>query len=343
MNIKQFILYPILILTTFLSCGQTKNGKEMTITQYTEEDILNLDKTVAHFEEEPNYGVRIVSANCNFEILINDKKVFSVRKNKKGSVINEGYAPINYGILKSGIQQITVRMLPAVVDRKTEIKHLTLGNAQLDIEIVADDFMEGESTGEYSVFAWESPKETKYVKSEGIEIPYFTQPNLPFYEYKATFKAEVPYVIDGWSKSVNLFTDNDDELKALTEEAVVAYKELSEILGKNKKDELADLLYNSEKITAQQLYHSKESIKEQWFSYTKRNKEKEFRIMPLENFRLVFYGNGKMIGLEQIGPKYQRESVLWSKYVKEGSKYYSLIFYNFLLHRKKPGAKLEVL
>ncbi|WP_299254513.1 hypothetical protein [uncultured Aquimarina sp.] len=332
-----------ILLITIISCGQSQQNKKMTTTEYTQQDILELHKTVEHYEEETHYGVRVVAANCNFEILINDRKVFFINSNKIGSVINGAYAPINYGILKSGMQQITVRMLPPVIDRKTEIKHPKLGNSQLNIEIVADDFMEGVSTGEYSVFEWESPKEVKYVKAEGIDIPYFTQPNLPVYEHTDSFEVSVPYTIDGWSKSVNLLTNDTDELKALTEETVAIYEELRQNFQNKKRDKLANQLFNNERIMAQQIYHLEEDVKEQWNSYFEDYKQDNFKMMPLENFRLVFYGNGKMVGLEQIGPYNQWDSALFSKYVKKGKNSFSYGFYRFLLHRPKPNAKLEVI
>lgn len=229
----KIFLYTV-ILATLVSCGQNNKINNMTTTKYTQQDILDLYKSVKHYEDEVHYGVRIKSANCNFQIHINDKKVFETRKNKIGSVINGAYAPINYGLLKSGLQQISIKMLPPVVDRKTEIKHLKLGNAQLDIEIVADDFIEGKSTGEYPIYEWESPKEVKFIKKEGIEMPYFTQPELPYFEHKDTFNAEVPFTINGWNESVVLFTNDTEKLKILTEEVITVFKELHQDF-QNKK------------------------------------------------------------------------------------------------------------
>lgn len=341
MNIRK-IAYSLL-LSTLISCGQTQQKQEMTTTQYTQQDILDLYKTVKHFEEETHYGVRIKSANCNFQILINDKKVFATRRNKIGSVINGGYAPINYGILKSGLQSITVRMLPPVVDRKTEIKHPTLGNAQLDIEIVADDFMEGESTGEYSIYEWESPKETKFIKTEGIEMPYFTQPELPFFEHKSTFEAEVPYALDGWNKSVTLYTDDKEELEELTKEVLTIFEKLKLNFQEKKLDNLADMVYNKEKLASQQFYLRQSGMKENWNNYIEDYRHKGFKMMPIDNFQLVFYGNGKLVTLEHIGTKYQGESSLWSNYIKGNETGYSKTFYGFLLHRPQPDSELEII
>ncbi|MCF6350558.1 MAG: hypothetical protein L3J23_05945 [Flavobacteriaceae bacterium] len=337
---NKLILYTIVL--TSLSCGPNNKTNNMT-AQYSQQDILDLYKTVQHYEEETHYGVRIRSANCNFEILINDKKVFQTNTSEVGLVINGAYAPINYGILKSGLQQITIRMLRPVIDSKTEIKEPTLANAQLDVEIVADDFTDGGPNGEYTIYEWESPKEVKFIKSEGIEMPYFTQPELTFFEHKDSFKADIPYTIVGWSESVNLYTTDPEKLKKLTEEVLTVFKELQQDFQNKKREKLANTFYNHEKRMAQQIYHSKEDVKKQWENYFKGYQHQDFKMMPLINFKLVFYGNGKMVTLEQIGPKYQWESSLWSRCIKKNSLYYSDSYYGFSLHRPKRGAKLELI
>ena len=340
---KKIILYA-LFLTTFSGCGQKnkKNNMQETVT-FTQQDMLNLYKTVRHFDEETHYGVRIKSHSINFEILINGKKIFFTNSNKRGTVLNGAYAPINLGILKPGKQQITIRMLPAVVDRKLEVKHPKLyGNAYLEVEIIADDFMDGESTGEYPIYEWTCPTEIKYVKNHG-EVPVFIHPEAPYYEHTAVFEAEdVPYNIVGWGNSVIIKPQSKEELQELTKEVVVAYEELRQLFINKDFDGIANKRYNAEKRQSQQLYFIKEDCKEQWENYTKIKKEySNFKMMPIEKYKLVIYGNGKLVGLEHIGPMQEGDSVLWSEYQEEGKKAYTYGFYRFLLHRPTVNSKLE--
>ena len=342
---KKIILYA-LFLTTFSGCGQKnkKNNMQETVT-FTQQDMLNLYKTVRHFDEETHYGVRVKSHSINLQILINDREVFSTRKNKKGMVMNGAYAPINYGIFKAGEQQITIRMLPAVVDRKSEVKHPKLyGNAYLEVEIVADDFIDGESTGEYPIYEWTCPTEIKYVKNHG-EVPVFIHPEAPYYEHTAVFEAEdVPYNIVGWENSIIIKPQSKEELQELTKEVVEVYEELRQLFINKELEKLADKTFNLIKMESQQLYFLKKDCNELWESYISPFKFIDFRMMSLENYELVVYGNGRLVGLELKGPKNEGASALWSRYNESTTdkKYTDTnLFYRFLLHRPTVNSKLE--
>ncbi len=338
MSLSNFYRGYIIFFLGLYGCAQN------TTTTYTQQDILNLYQTVQHFDEETHYGVRVKSANCNFQILINDRIVFKTRKNEKGLVLNGAYAPINYGILKAGEQQITIKMLPPVIDKKTEEKYTELGNAQLEVEILADDFVDGKSTGEYGIYEWKSPTEMKHIPNRG-EIPYFTQPELPYYEHKDVFEAEyIEYDIPGWQNSVVIKPRNQQELEKLTKEVVAAYEELRLLMNNKDLDGMANKLYNSFKVESQQLYFDEFDIEEQWNKYIVPHSHNGFKMMPLENYKLVIYGNGKLVGLELKGPKYEGSPALWSQHNEstETKKYTnSILFYGFLLHRPTVFSKLE--
>jgi hypothetical protein len=63
-------------------------------------------------------------------------------------------------------------------------------------------------------------------------------------------------------------------------------------------------------------------------------------MQPIENFKLVFYGNGRLVALERTDLQYKGGSALLATYKnKEGAKRKS--HYHFVLHRPKRGGKLE--
>jgi hypothetical protein len=215
----------ISLLLSAMSCGQeTKPETVMQTSNTTIQDFLDLYKTVEHYEVETRHWVKVTLANCNFEILVNDEKVHFYHDISYGGVINATYAPINYAIAKAGEQTIKIRVFPGI-DKKTKQPKPILDNAQIKVSIVADDFMEGESTGEYTIFNWESPTEKKFIKKYNKEIPYFTQPDLPYYEHTTTFEADVPYTVEKWENSQLLFTEDAKQLEELTKEVVAAYTE----------------------------------------------------------------------------------------------------------------------
>jgi hypothetical protein len=146
------------------SCGQeTKPETVMQTSDKTIQDFLDLYKTVTHYEVETRHWVKVTVANCNFEILVNDEKVHFYHDINYGGVINATYAPINPSIGKTGEQILKVRVFPGL-DRTIKGPKPILDNAQIKVSIVADDFMEGDSTGEYTIFHWESPTEKKFIK-----------------------------------------------------------------------------------------------------------------------------------------------------------------------------------
>jgi hypothetical protein len=282
---KQLFCVTAFIITC-LACSQTQK----TIT-HTEQDLLRLDSTVQRFKKEPRYGVRIKSANCNFVILINDRIVAAVRVAEKGFVMNGFYVPINYGILQPGEQEIKIKLLPPVVDRKTEIKRPTLGNAQVEVEVVVDTYIDGfpQAAEEEIVYFWKSPRAPKHIPGRK-KIPYFTQPDLPYYEHRDVFEAEdVPYSITGWQNSVNLETTNTEELKKLTQEVVAKYEELRELFSNKDIDGVANQLYGSMEVEAQQLYMDEFDIEKLWKGgYLEPYKLNDYEFKPIANYKLLW-------------------------------------------------------
>ncbi len=315
----------------------------ISTTKYTEQDIYDLYKTVKHFEKETHHGIIITTSNCNFDLLINDKKVLFFRKLRIGQVGNGVYAPINQAILKSGTQQLIIKMYPGN-DRNTRLPNTSLGNAHLKIEIVANDFVDGKPTGEYHLCKWEAPLDPPENRIDNI--PWFKYPNLPFYKDSVFFEAKVPYKVDGWQNSQILITDNKDELEKLTKEVLEAYSEMRIIFQEKDKDRLAEKIYLKEKRLAQQLYLTKTGIKNRWEKDCLEDfnslEKKEYSMLPIENFKLVFYGNGRLVGLERIDQKYNSESALMSRYKNKEGKFYRS-YYDFLLHRPKRNEKLQTI
>jgi hypothetical protein len=141
-----------------------------------------------------------------------------------------------------------------------------------------------------------------------------------------------------------LFTEDAEHLEELTKEVVAAYTEMREIFQKKDTKRLAAVSYNKEKRIAQQLYYTKKKSPERWeVDYLDDFNAEEnigYTMEPIENFRLVFYGNGRLVALERTDIQYRGGSALLAKYKnKKGEKRKS--HYDFVLHRPKRGGKLE--
>ena len=339
--IKNILIY-ISLFINIVSCAQEK--KENTImatTNIKEKDIYDLYKTVEYYDNEIHYGIILSSSNCNFEILINDVKVLFYHDVAVGQVANGLYTPINQAIYNRGKQKIEIRLYPGL-NKKTNKPEQELGNSHLSIDIVANTLKDGQSTDEETIFSWQAPTEPR--KNRKDNIPWFSHPEMPYYEENTSFIAEVPYTVSKLENSQVLITKDNDSLKELTKEVFLFYSEMKTIYQKKDKAKLAEKVYEKEKVIAQQLYLTKDGIQNRWDDDYLVNfdskKRKDFIMEPIENYKLVFYGNGRLVTLERIEQKYRGESALMSSYEEDGDEYNS--HYDILLHRPKRNVKLEI-
>ncbi|HEX8576791.1 MAG TPA: hypothetical protein VF677_10910 [Flavobacterium sp.] len=86
----------IFLLIFNFSCSQNKNDNYPI-------------KSITNFNKRPYYQVKVKSSGVNFDIRINDLPVFRFFGESGGT--NMEY-PINTGILESGEQILTVKILP---------------------------------------------------------------------------------------------------------------------------------------------------------------------------------------------------------------------------------------
>ncbi|WP_299186695.1 hypothetical protein [uncultured Aquimarina sp.] len=320
---KKNIIKILLISVLTSTCAQKKqdtntannitkemNGKIITADNFVEEAF----KLVKRFPKEPKYFIRQAQGNCVYEILVNDKLMV------KEYGIEQYATPIdiNTGILKSGIQTVTVRLYPlgdAIKDAygEGETVNTLLPKTQMNIQVVKYDAFNIDSSldAEKEVITHNAPT-NKDGKFKGAGLPY--------YEYNFTFEAEVPYELEGWSKGQDLTEFDKDELKT---QVVEYYKRIQKIYETKDKDALARLIYGNYKRIFQAKYWTKQDVKEAW--------EESLQELDLEFFEfgnkseykdydLQFYGNGKLVALkhpsiEPVDKRVRGKSGFWFKYV----------------------------
>lgn len=134
--------------------------------------------------KQPYYMIDFSASACLFEIRINDYPV--IHMNVEGQVASN--IPINYAILKSGTQSISLTILPNIGDlelhNKSEVKF------NIKLFDVANDFVFNQQFGDY--------------QSDPVG-----EKKLPIIKYMNSFQADVPYNLDVWQKGRNL-KDIDD-------------------------------------------------------------------------------------------------------------------------------------
>lgn len=213
---------------------------------------------------EPYYLVDFDMSICNFEILINDVPAF---RNTDGGSINS-HVPINQLILASGVQKIAIRILPLkgeMVLRKDSF---------LKIKVHFFDASTGNYDDLYEVFRYETPV---FKEVENIAI-----------EEHSTFRAEVPYRLDGWSHSQPV--DDVDEVK------VPAKSFLKKIhqFAVTDPDSLFGLFGRKFSEVDKSLYLNDDN-KEEWSNLLAQLKKENFILQPFPAETVVrLYGNKRV-------------------------------------------------
>lgn len=273
-----------------LCCAQNNkeinfNDKKMN-TKYPNIDASNfvseITKKIIRYEKEPMYYMRINKINCLVEILIND---YPVHRDYELS----NYATpleLNYAILKSGEQKLTYRLYPIGNLLKENygvgdtVKTLT-NNTSISISIIKMDNKGPKELEDEEVIM----KHASLNDAKGN----FIASGKPYYEFTFPFNAHVPYENEGWSKGQDL---SKLDQKLLEEKAVEFYKEYGKIHLNNDKNALAKVKFGDDLYGSKSMYFNEQDVNELWNEDLEDLSYKN--IKPLENYKLVFFGNGKI-------------------------------------------------
>ena len=301
-----------MLLSGMAACQQKQSSG--TTVKNKEKNMLEIYKQVKSYNHSPWYEVEYSNDACGYEILINDVPLH--RYFVYGSA-NEQGIQINDHILSSGKQHITVRMFPPQLQDKSWSPTLT-DAAKFAIKILYRE-ANGSVAHTKTAFEFKSPNKP------GTEN--FLASGQKYYEFKGSFDAEVPYQLEGWSKSKDLSKENQAQL---LKEAVSAYNNFREILIKKDVDAYANLMYNKELELATAYYwKTADDAKVRWDEMKGSVLEKR-AILPLEDFKMVLYAGGKVLALQPTNEMYRDFlSAIHAQTADED------IQVSFLLHKKE--------
>ncbi|MGY0040481.1 hypothetical protein [Pedobacter sp. NJ-S-72] len=242
-------------------------------------------------------------------------------------------APINTNILKSGLQTWEVRVFPPELNGK-RLTSLPEGvKLELSIEILKFR-ADGVDQGAVPVKLIETPKKEK----DGKQI--YADAGKPFMVYRGTFNAEVPYELEGWAKSVDLAKEDSTALK---KELIAEYEKYRGWLQHHDGDKLANGVLKREKETAQSLFYDKAMNDDFLKTFLSTYITEKLTMYPLEHYKMVFSGNGKMVSLERVDHIYDPALAGWYLVKKDDEETNMLNTYYLNFHRPKAGSGLEVI
>lgn len=305
--------------------------------------------TSISYEKRSNY-IYIHSADCQFEVYINDVLLtnFKGEMARKGGVT--GGHITNFLLLTSGTNEIKVRMYPPYGEKVFKIgaavglvfQHFRDGNFKTT---VYDEKMRGKDGIILDHFdkQWVSDK-GEYGTSSWVEAHYEPKTplplkGLPIYEWRSTFEAQVPYDLVGWHNSVNLEKEQEDENKNIKAELIAEYKKVHEIIKNRDVQGYLKLVKEREELLEKTMYYTEKDRKEKVKMAEELLNDSDYEIEPLfeETFQLEYQGYGKLATLLH---KADGEGIIRLRNKKNPDEN---IYLDFLFQRKEKGGKLTVI
>jgi hypothetical protein len=310
-------------MSTLTACAQNKTNMNNT--------IKDLYKTVQHRDKAVEYRANIQVGACNFELLINDIPVEQFFGNANGTFNTS--TPINDAILKSGKQRWKLILYPGFKDNQPTTA--LSPNVLIDIEI------EGLKHTANGVEALTEPvallTTPQRQNAEGKEV--YTEAGKPTAVYEGTFDANVPYTLTGWSESTDLRKEDQEQLK---KELLSYYEEYAGYYRSKNTERIMEAVAGKEKERAQYFFLDASGLQETYNDYTAFLAFPSPRVLPIEHYRLRFYGDGKIVTLERADFPNIGEPVTRIEYADRNNKPVTEYMFCYL-HRKKPGMKLEMI
>ncbi|MBE0390787.1 hypothetical protein [Flavobacterium sp. PL002] len=296
--------------------GCTQKNKTM-ITQnpaITANNIVDeLAKQVKHYPKEPTFLINYERSWCFMEIFVNDMLVY---KEFDESMSSTSFEISNY-IFKSGTQKISYKLYPiGKLKSETDIYNSLIDNTLLKIEIEEFDVSKSRNPEGKIVKEFTSPM--SITKDEyGNETEKFIATGKDYYEGSLTFEAKIPYELEGFENAQDL---RKLDAKILERKLVKQYAALRDIYQNKEYDNIAKTSYNSLRDQFIAEYQTKENIQSIWEELIGAFKEPSFEMQPIENYKLVFFAEGKLVALMQTTQdnRLRGNTALWAKVNHDG-------------------------
>ena len=262
------IIFFSFILFCVVACGQKHKQNIEAIKQ-------QVKKQISQYQSFPNYSIQVNKGGCRVDLIGNGMPLytfFEVEGMSSGTISFNGY------ILKSGTQQLKVKVYPA--EGKTTLDD----NTYLTIEILK----------------WNNerdPISERLVLKEASLPDKIKQQKLKYYELIVDFDAQVPYDFSQTLTSAEtLSTIPNIENKVLD-----TYKKIYSWLKKEDIESLADF-YAESNIRYCLVFYLEDELLEDRFDYKDIFKPKQ-KVDPFPDkskYKMVFYADGKLVRLERI-------------------------------------------
>ncbi|MCO7186539.1 hypothetical protein NH341_14045 [Tenacibaculum sp. XPcli2-G] len=326
-------LITALLAVMFTACAQTNTTKEKKqATEMRPIDKLYSNIQPLQYKSMNRYFIEANQSGCFYELYVNGRMVFKLFK----QVGLMGHTTcINDAILKSGMQEVTVKLYPL---GQTEVERFDTFTKNARIEVKIEKYDTQVEDSDEKVVTFKIPEASTRSKND-IKIE-----GLPYYEHTFTFYAEVPYEVTGWSESQDLTKMNQ---KQLEKEVVAFYNNLSDVIYNQDEAKWVSLVKKRElEFLKSEAYNdvNKESIKDRIRSFKQIFDSKFKKKEPLDKYEMIFGGNGRIVALKSLIDRgYGAFSHGYEEVTRDGRKSKIRNYEYIYLHKPKGSNKLEII
>lgn len=310
------------ILTLFLSISLQSclQKKETMITQNPNITANNLveeiAKQVKHYPSEKVYKIRYSNDNCYFEMFIDNIKV---PYNRGRGIITSGAIDINELLPHSGKYRISYKMYPlyTLEERGTTITQNTLvDNSYVALKVKSYD-LKNEEADDILYSEYRTPN-TAIKNAQGDTIYKFVGSGKTYYEGSFEVEVDLPYQLQLPFATAQDLRKMDQ--KQLMTKLLAKYREIWQIYKNRELDNIARIEFDNLKNLFVSTYADIETIRENWNAYYEIYKKASLEMQPIENYKLEFFANGKLVALmlDTKDNNLRGNTALWAKIEYEG-------------------------
>ncbi|CAM1348157.1 hypothetical protein [Tenacibaculum ascidiaceicola] len=325
-------LITALLAVILTACAQTNTTKEKKqVTEMRPIDKLYSNIQPLQYKSMPQYFIEANQSGCFYELYVNGRLVF---EHFEQTGLMGHTTCINDAILKSGEQEVTVKLYPL---GQTKVKRFDTftKNARIEVKIEKYDVQVEDS--DEKVVTFKIPEASTRGKND-IKIE-----GLPYYEHTFTFYAEVPYEVTGWSESQDL-TKMDQ--KQLEKEVVAFHNNLSDVIYNQDEAKWVDLVKNRElEFLKSEAYNdvNEENIKDRIRSFKQIFDSSFKRKVPLDKYKMIFGGKGRIVALKSIERTGRAAFSFGVNKIRDGKLKKTRSSRYIYLHKPKGSNKLEII
>ena len=277
-------------------------------------NIVNeIVKNIKHYPSERIYKMRYSNYYTFFDIRIEDRIAYSYFDNEEAS--SSSAFEFNANIKKTGKYRIFYKMYP-VGKINNEVFSTLRDNSYLDFTIKSYD-LKNENADDITYFNYKTPMDSIKI-SEKYSEEKFVGAGKTYYEGSFDVNVEVPYEIHPvYEKAKDLRKMDNKELQA---KLLQAYQQVWNIYNNKEYDNIARISFDTWKDEFASLYKTDKEVSETWSTFLSIYKSDSFEMQPLEDYKLEFFANGKLVALMSTNDDFRNRgnTALWAKVNHEG-------------------------